>query len=116
VGARRFLNNIVQYPGCGAFFGPGSFAAVDQQTLCGASLASLVSRDVGHITQVCVARSYQGTGLGYELMRRSMNALAAHGCRAVSLTVTAANESALRLYRNMGFAPRRPFQAFVWQP
>jgi ribosomal protein S18 acetylase RimI-like enzyme len=116
MGARRFLTNIVQYPGCGSFFAPASFAAIDQGVLCGASLASLVSHDVGHITQVCVAPSYQGTGLGYELMRRSMEALALHGCRSVSLTVTAQNESALRLYRNMGFAPRRSFAAYVWEP
>lgn len=113
-GARRFLTNIVQYPGCGAFFGPASVAAIDGNTLCGASLASLVAHDVGHITQVCVAPSYQGTGLGYELMRRSMEALAAHGCRAVSLTVTAANQSALRLYRQMGFEERRAFSAYIW--
>jgi ribosomal protein S18 acetylase RimI-like enzyme len=115
-GARRFLTNIVQYPGCGSFFAPASFAATDRDTLCGASLASLVAHDVGHITQVCVAPSYQGTGLGYELMRKSMEALAEHGCRAVSLTVTAANEAALRLYRNMGFVERRAFSAYVWEP
>jgi ribosomal protein S18 acetylase RimI-like enzyme len=115
-GARRFLTNIVQYPGCGSFFAPASFAAIDRDTLCGASLASLVANDVGHITQVCVAPSYQGTGLGYELMRKSMEALAEHGCRAVSLTVTAANEAALRLYRNMGFVERRAFSAYVWEP
>jgi len=116
MGARRFLANIVQYPGCGAFFAPASFAATDKGVLCGASLASLVANDVGHITQVCVAPSYQGAGLGYELMRRSMESLAAHGCRAVSLTVTEANESALRLYRNMGFVERRAFSAYVWEP
>jgi ribosomal protein S18 acetylase RimI-like enzyme len=116
IGARRFLTNIVQYPGCGTFFAPASFSALDNGTLCGASLASLVSPDIGHITQVCVAPSYQGTGLGYELMRKSMNALASHGSRSVSLTVTAANEPALRLYRNMGFAPRRAFAAYVWEP
>jgi ribosomal protein S18 acetylase RimI-like enzyme len=116
IGARRFLTNIVQYPGCGSFFAPASFAAVAAGALCGVSLASLVSHDVGHITQVCVAPSYQGTGLGYELVRRSMEHLAVHGCRAVSLTVTAANESALRLYRNMGFVERRAFSAFVWEP
>jgi len=115
VGARRFLTNIVQYPGCGSFFAPASFAAVAAGALCGVSLASLVSPDVGHITQVCVAPTYQGTGLGYELVRTSMEALAVRGCRAVSLTVTAANESALRLYRNMGFATRRAFSAFVWE-
>ncbi|HTB14720.1 MAG TPA: GNAT family N-acetyltransferase [Bryobacteraceae bacterium] len=116
VGARRFLTNIVQYPGCGAFFAPASYAATAQGVLCGVSLASLVSHDVGHITQVCVAPSFQGTGLGYELVRRSMESLAAHGCRAVSLTVTAANESALRLYRNMGFIEHRAFSAYVWEP
>jgi ribosomal protein S18 acetylase RimI-like enzyme len=116
VGARRFLTNIVQYPGCGTFFGPASFAATASGALAGVSLASLVAHDVGHITQVCVAPSYQGTGLGYELVRRSMEALAVHGCRAVSLTVTVANESALRLYRDMGFLPRRGFSAYVWEP
>lgn len=116
IGARRFLTNIVQYPGCGSFFAPASFAAVVAGALCGVSLASLVAPDVGHITQVCVAPSYQGTGLGYDLVRRSMEALAKHGCRAVSLTVTAANESALRLYRNMGFVQRRAFSAYVWEP
>jgi ribosomal protein S18 acetylase RimI-like enzyme len=116
MGARRFLTNIVQYPGCGNFFAPASFAATCDGALCGASLASLVAFDVGHITQVCVAPSYQGMGLGYELMRRSMEAMVAHGCRSVSLTVTEANEAALRLYRNMGFVERRSFSAYVWEP
>ena len=102
-GARRFLTNIVQYPGCGAFFAPASFAATDSKTksLCGVSLASLVAGDVGHITQVCVAPEHRSTGLGYELMRRSLTALAEHGCRAVSLTVTASNDPAVRLYERM---------------
>jgi ribosomal protein S18 acetylase RimI-like enzyme len=116
LGARRFLTNIVQYPGCGSFFAPASFAATSGGALCGASLASLVAFDAGHITQVCVAPSLQGTGLGYELMRKSMEALAAHGCRSVSLTVTEANQAALRLYRNMGFVERRAFSAYVWEP
>jgi ribosomal protein S18 acetylase RimI-like enzyme len=116
-GARRFLMNIVQYPGCGTFFAPASYAAIDASTrvLCGVSLASLVAADVGHITQVCVAPSHKGTGLGYELMRRSLLALAAHGCRSASLTVTTANESALRLYERMGFVKRRDFAAHVWE-
>jgi ribosomal protein S18 acetylase RimI-like enzyme len=115
-GASRFLMNIVQYPGCGAFFAPASYAAADPKTgaLCGISLASLIAADVGHITQVCVAPSHKGTGLGYELMRRSVLALAAHGCRSVSLTVTAANEPALRLYQRMGFEHRHDFTAYVW--
>lgn len=117
-GARRFLTNIVQYPGCGMFFKPASYAAVDIATrqLRGISLASLVASDCGHITQICVAKAEQGTGLGYELMRQSMVALTAHGCRAVSLTVTAANETAIRLYQRLGFSNRRDFAAYVWDP
>lgn len=117
-GARRFLMNIVQYPGCGTFFAPASFAAHDQanRQLCGVSLASMVAADVGHITQVCVGPSHKGTGLGYELMRRSLLALAEHGCRRVSLTVTASNQAAVELYRRMGFTNRRNFAAYVWEP
>jgi ribosomal protein S18 acetylase RimI-like enzyme len=115
LGARRFLTNIVQYPGCGSFFAPASFAAFAGDALCGASLASLVASNAGHITQVCVAPSHQGEGLGYDLVRRSMEAMARSGCTSVSLTVTAANESALKLYRDMGFAPRRSFFAYVWE-
>ncbi len=117
-GARRFLMNIVQYPGCGTFFGPASYAAIHTAggELRGVSLASLVAADVGHITQVCVARSHQGTGLGYELVRQSLLSLVAHGCRSVSLTVTASNENAVRLYQRMGFTTLRDFAAYIWEP
>ena len=116
-GARRFLTNIVQYPGCGSFFGPASFVAWDRagRTLCGLSLASLVATGVGHITQICTAPSHQGKGIGYELLRRSMTALAERGCRSASLTVTTANRSAVNFYEQMGFRTRREFAAYVWE-
>lgn len=116
-GARRFLLNIIQYPGCGTFFQPASWVATETATgqLCGISLASLVSSDVGHITQICVLPSVKGKGAGYEMLRRSLAALAAHGCRKVSLTVTASNLEAIRLYQNVGFFTRHSFAAFVWE-
>ncbi len=117
-GSRRFLSNIVQYPGCGTFFAEASFAAVASNgargELCGISLASLVARETGHITQICVVPSQRGKGIGYALLRRSMLALAAHGCRTVGLTVTSKNTSAIRLYEQMGFTDRRDFAAYVW--
>jgi len=114
-GARRFLNNIVQYPGCGTFFGPASYAAIDAKgALCGMSLASLVSNTTGHITQICVSPAQRGKGVGYALLRRSMLALAAHGCHTVGLTVTSTNTSAIRLYEQMGFTDRREFAAYIW--
>jgi ribosomal protein S18 acetylase RimI-like enzyme len=115
-GARRFLFNIVQYPGCGSFFAPASWMALDRSTgrVCGASLTSMVAGEVGHVTQICIAPAIRGTGVGYELLRRSLESLTETGARSVSLTVTAANESAVRLYENMGFETVKRFPAFVW--
>jgi len=116
-GARRFLMNIIQYPGCGAFFQPGSYLAFhpDNGRLCGLSLSSLVAVDVGHITQICAAPWAKGSGVGYELLRHTMQALARHGCRKVSLTVTATNSNAIRLYERVGFSTHRRFTACVWE-
>ena len=116
-GARRFLYNIVQYPGCGSFFRPASLAAFDLDTggLCGLSLTSLVAHEVGHITQICVAPHVRGTGLGYGMLRQSLQSLRDSGCRIASLTVTSANREAVKLYRDVGFETRRNFLAKVWE-
>jgi ribosomal protein S18 acetylase RimI-like enzyme len=116
-GARRFLLNIIQYPGCGSFFQPASYVALEAATgkLLGISLSSLVSADIGHITQVCVTHATRGTGVGYELIRRSLESMARHGCRKASLTVTAANTDAILVYEQMGFHKTRVFSAYVWE-
>jgi ribosomal protein S18 acetylase RimI-like enzyme len=116
-GARRFLYNIVQYPGCGSFYRAGSYVAFDlaHGGLGGLSLASVVGRDAGHITQICVSPEVRGTGVGYDLLRRSMMTLREHGCRKVSLTVTASNRDAVDLYERMGFRTIRKFSAYVWE-
>lgn len=115
-GARRFLMNIVQYPGCGAFYQPASFVAVDPSSgqLLGICLSSLVAEDVGHITQVCVSKAARHKSIGYELLRRSLESLARNRCRWASLTVTAANRRANQVYEQMGFIKRREFSAYVW--
>lgn len=116
-GARRFLHNIVQFPGCGTFFRPASYAAFDAVSgrMCGVSLASIVAPDVGHITQICVSPSARGTGTGHELLRQSLTTLREMDCRSASLTVTSANEDAVRLYERVGFKTIRQFAAYVWE-
>ena len=115
-GARRFLQNIVQYPGCGSFFGDASWLAWRRDTgrMCAASLASLVAQDAGHITQICVAPASRGQGIGREVLRHSLESLRAAGCRQASLTVTASNRNAIGLYESMGFRVERRFAAMVW--
>jgi ribosomal protein S18 acetylase RimI-like enzyme len=116
-GARRFLYNIVQFPGCGMFFPGASVAACERAggRLCGISLASLVREGCGHITQICVAPWVRGAGVGYELLRFSLGALRAAGCRKTSLTVTASNRDAIKLYEDVGFETIRKFSAHVWE-
>jgi len=115
-GARRFLHNIIQYPGCGAFYGPAAFLALDATgRICGVSLTSVVAEGVGHITQICVAPEWRGRGIGGELLWRSLQAFVALGCDAASLTVTAANAGAVRLYERVRFRTIRRFRAYVWE-
>lgn len=116
-GARRFLFNIVQYPGCGTFYKPASVAAFDRLNgrLCGICLASLVMPYCGHITQICVAPWVRGAGVGSELLRHSLHLLRQAGCRKTSLTVTASNRDAIKLYEEVGFTTIRQFCAYVWE-
>jgi ribosomal protein S18 acetylase RimI-like enzyme len=116
-GARRFLYNIVQYPGCGAFFAPASYAAFEAKTgrLCGISLASIVAPDCGHITQICVGPALRGTGVGHALLRRSLMTLRDSECPSATLTVTASNTGAVQLYERVGFRTIRRFSACVWE-
>lgn len=115
-GTRRFLTNIVQYPGCGRFDEGASLLAWNRDTgrLAGMCLASRVASDVGHITQVCVSQAMRSRGIGYALMVESMRAMFAAGCSHCSLTVTSANRKAISLYESMGFVTRRTFAAMVW--
>ena len=116
-GARRFLFNIVQYPGCGTFFQPASWVALDRSSgrVQGISLTSMVAEGVGHVTQICTTPAVRGQGVGYELLRRSLTALAEAGAAQASLTVTSANEHAVELYERVGFETVRRFPAFVWE-
>jgi ribosomal protein S18 acetylase RimI-like enzyme len=74
-----------------------------------------VAERTGHITQICVSPAWKGKGVGYELMRQSLRSMADARAKAVSLTVTAANENAVRLYERIGFRLRRQFPALVWE-
>jgi ribosomal protein S18 acetylase RimI-like enzyme len=116
-GARRFLSNIVEFPGCGAFHPPASFVVFDRQSgeAAGMVLASFVAEAVGHISQLCVLPELRGAGLGLELLRRSDEALRRHAARLVSLTVTESNAGAIALYERSGFRTIRNFFAYTWE-
>ncbi|HUO35099.1 MAG TPA: GNAT family N-acetyltransferase [Candidatus Acidoferrum sp.] len=118
IGGMRFLRNIVLLPGCGQFLPEASFLVrpASGEPPIGMVLTSTVDAGVGHTTQVCVKPGHQSHGVGRQLMEHSIRALARRGFRYLSLTVTAANSGAVRLYESLGFRTIKSFAAGVWQP
>jgi ribosomal protein S18 acetylase RimI-like enzyme len=116
-GSLRFLNNIVRFPGCGMFDAQASFVVFHRRTrtLVGLILCSQVRADVGHITQVCTLPEYRSAGLGAALLAATTRSLRERGFRAISLTVTQANDRAIALYERIGYDSLRVFDAFVWE-
>ncbi len=115
--AKRFLQNIVEHPGCGTFAAMASYVAYGSATrrMEGMCLASLVGPGGGHITQICVSHEARGQRLGYRLLESSMASLQRVGCNRVSLSVTSWNREAIALYSRMGFERKRSFTAAIWE-
>ncbi len=116
-GSMRFLNNIVRYSGCGAFFPHISHVVVDRASreLAALVLASKVSAESGHITQICVHPHFRRHGLARILLRLAASGFERQGLREISLTVTEANTEAIALYRAEGYDCVHRFDAAVWQ-
>jgi ribosomal protein S18 acetylase RimI-like enzyme len=116
-GSLRFLNNIVRFPGCGVFDPYASFVVFSRRTrsLAGIILCSQVRADVGHVTQVCVLPEFRSAGLGIVLLAATTKSLRDRQFKAISLTVTQANDRAIALYHRIGFESKRIFDAFVWE-
>jgi len=116
-GASRFLHDLARFPGCATFCRPASFVAFDKATgkAAGIALTSFVGSAVAHIAELCVAPDARGAGLGHELLSQSAAMLASAGAKRISLTVTATNDEAIRLYTRFGFRESRRFHAYVWQ-
>lgn len=114
-GSLRFLHNIVRFPGCGVFDAGQSWLLLDRATgmLAGMLLCSRVASEVAHITQLCVAPSERGRGLGRVLLDHAMAQLLLAGFSAITLTVTEANRQAVELYASSGFRVRYKFDAMV---
>jgi ribosomal protein S18 acetylase RimI-like enzyme len=114
-GSLRFLHNIVRFPGCGTFEANFSWMLRDQKSgaLVGMVLCSRVGPQVAHVTQLCVAKTYRGRGLGLALLRQSADVLLRVGFEAITLTVTEANVPAVRLYERFGFSLMHRFDAMA---
>lgn len=115
-GSLRFLHNIVRYSGCGTFSPQVSHVICDRSSreLVALVLGSRVSTQSGHITQLCVRPQYRRRGLARLLLEIAATCFFRQGVTEISLTVTEANASAIRLYREEGYECEHTFDAAVW--
>lgn len=87
------------------------FVATDEQGVCGFVWLMVEiewsGQRRGEVSAIHVARRVRGTGVGKALMDEALNFFRVNSCASVHLMVTASNEAAVGLYRNMGFAVTR---------
>ena len=116
VGAKRFLHNIVHFPGCGVFDAADSWCLRHPESgdLLALILCSRVHERAAHITQLCVSPALRAQGFGGYLLQHCLLELQRHGMDTVSLTVTASNSNARRVYERNGFTTRHQFEAWIW--
>ena len=67
----------------------------------------------GWVEQLAVARDARGQGLGRALLLHSLIELAGQGATSLALGVQGANETAIRLYRDIGFRVDRAWRSYA---
>ncbi len=114
-GCVRFLRNLVDNPGCGKFSPETSRIALDATgRVSGVLITSLISQGTGMIPQISIRREAQGRGLGTALLMRYFEAIRERGLARATLSVSAQNVKAHRLYSRLGFRETKEFHAFIW--
>lgn len=111
---RTFVDTLVIRAGCGRFDTEASRLVEGPQGPAAVLLASRLARANGHICQVSVVPEAQGHGLGLALMLTALQAFDREGLATATLSVTADNERAHRLYVLLGFGVLREFGAHAW--
>lgn len=111
---RTFVETLVVRAGCGQFDHEASRFAEGPRGPLGVLIASRLSRTNGHVCQVSVVPGAQGNGLGAALVSRALAAFREQGLVSATLSVTASNERAHRLYERLGFSVQRAFAAHAW--
>ena len=116
-GVARLLDNVAHSNGCGEFLPDASQIVVHRSSgkLAGLLAITRVRAGTAHVPQIAVGCEFQGVGVGTALLKAAFRKLSLSGYSEISLTVTALNAGAVRLYERLGFRPLRAFGAFVWE-
>lgn len=111
---RAFVDTLVVRSGCGQFDAEASRFACGPRGPLGVLIASRLSKANGHVCQVSVNPEAHGSGLGRALVSRALRSFREQGLASATLSVTASNARAHRLYERFGFEVQRAFAAHAW--
>jgi len=99
--ARRLANDVAR-PYDAVF---GAFAGGELAGLCGIEVDMRAKvRHKGHVFGMYVPAERAGRGIGAALIERVVAHAREHGLKQLTLTVTAGNDAARRVYERAGFA------------
>jgi ribosomal protein S18 acetylase RimI-like enzyme len=111
---RSFVDTLVLRAGCGRFDPEASRLVEGPRGPLGVLITSRLARANGHVCQVSVVPEAQGKRLGLLLMMAALRVFREQGLASATLSVTADNSRAHRLYTLLGFQVHREFAAHAW--
>ncbi len=103
-GCLRLMRDITSRPG---FCAPATWLILRGDQPCGTIQGISDGYGAGVVQNLGVIPAERGRGLGTALLLKAMHGFRQVGLGRAALEVTAQNESALRLYRRLGFRRRR---------
>jgi ribosomal-protein-alanine N-acetyltransferase len=110
----RILRQIVLDEVCGPFDSAGSRRIEAGGKLLAACLLTWPLGDVAHVSEVATAPGHRRQGLARQCLAESLgDAFERGNASCATLSVTASNHGALRLYESMGFVPRIRYESHV---
>jgi ribosomal protein S18 acetylase RimI-like enzyme len=114
-GCRTVLESIVNQGGCGVLVPQASAMAHHRGRGLGFVVVTEVAPRQAHLPQVAVLPEYQWQGIGRGLLGYAVRQLTAGGFESLSLTVSRANDRALKLYQTTGFQSVLAFPVGIWE-
>jgi GNAT superfamily N-acetyltransferase len=99
-GCQRLMREIRRKPG---FLAAATWLIAGPEGYCGTIQGVMDRGPIGAIQNVGVIPEYRGQGLGHALVRQAIEGFYQAGLRRAYLEVTAENDAAVQLYRDVGF-------------
>ena len=113
-GCIRFLNNLIESPGCGKFNPQNSYLALNTAgEVCGVLITSKIGSQTGMVPQISVKKAYQGKGVGSMLLKTYFQQGRKNSIKRLILSVSELNFRARKFYQHLGFYKLKSFYAFI---